>query len=248
MATDNTSASNDSQASDTAITDQNTLDEALKHTEPVEEVEGSTEETESQKPSLEKKEETDEFTFLNKYKSKEQAEKAFRSMQELARKNAERIKELEKEKEQQALKDFKSMDYDQQIEFLVKDAQQNKEALKKLESVLVEQAQESDQVQLEKFIQSEPLIAETGLENQFRLLATHPELQQYSFESIFKTMLKPDIEKIMGKKITVKERKILSDTVAPQVDEFSPDSIARMSPQEYAKNREKILKASGVNI
>lgn len=234
MADDNTPVVEAPKASE--ITDQNTLEEALKPTEPVEEVQEEAPKVEEPKK------------FLGKYKSEEDAQKAFANIQERARKAEEQLKVFKTEMSAKQKEEFSKMDYEKQMEFLLERNKEQEEKLNSIYSALNEQASQSGEQELDKFIAAEPLIKGTGLENEFRLLATHPELEGYTLESIFNTMLKPKVEKIMGTKIKVKERKILSDDNTPQADKYSPENVAKMSPAEYEKNRENILRANGVRI
>ncbi len=239
MAQDNTLVVEDDKASD--VQDQKTLEEALTP-EPVQ--------ADEEVPET-KAETVEEYTFLSKYRSKEDAEKAFKNIQERATKAEQRLKEVQKEMSAKSMEEFKNMDYDAQIAFLLKRDQEREEALNALHSTVAEQAQMSDSVAIDKFIKNDPLLKDTGLADEFRLLATHPDMKEYSLDSIYKTVFKPKIDKLMGTKITIKEKKILKnseDKNIPQSEGFTQDAIARMSPSAYEANREKILQSMGVRF
>lgn len=225
---DNTSVAQDQDAS--AM--QNTVeDQSVK--EPVRKGETS---QEGEKAELKKK----EFNFLGKYSSEEEAHKAFAAVQERARKAEEQLKEMKTEMSAREIQEFNKMDYEQQMNFLLKRNKEQEEALSQVLSVISTQAQQSDEQGIGKFIQSQPLLSETGLENEFKLLATHPDLKEYTLDSIFNTLLKPKIEKIMGTKIRIKEKRISTDTETAQQD-FA--DVSKMPMDEYEKHRVEILKS-----
>lgn len=179
--------------------------------------------------------------IFGKYQTLEEAKKGYAHLTDRARRAEQELKALKAQQESKKYDDLGSLTYDEQVKFLA-DKLKEQEAFKaKLEEEMEAQSYEiqiaEDRKALEKFIAKNPILTDIGLDEEFRLIATHPDMVEFTFESIFEKKLKPKIEKIMGTKITVRE-KPLKGGINP-----SPrKSIDEMSLEEYEANRAEILK------
>lgn len=233
------------------ITDQDTLDAALAELEPAEaeEVVVEDETTEDQvntDEGLEKKPEPQKF--MGKYNSQSDFENAFKSLQAEYTQTSQKLKEYEKRMKEKELEDVKSLDYDQQMSVLLNRIQeleaQQQGQLSQFDQLSQAAAMESDQQQLEEFIKKTPELVETGMDDLFRTIAQHPDMQQYTFDSIYTAKFKPKLDKLMGTRIKVKERPLKGSSKAPE----QPKDLQAMSLKEYEKNREQILKDAGIKF
>lgn len=215
------------------ITDQDTLNEALA---PVEE------------QQVETKQATEENKLLlGKYKSPEDLEKSYTHLQARATKAEQKLKELEAEAKKTKLEQLKSLDYDSQVQYLIERQQeleaQNEELRGVMSNATLEATAQSDAQAMESFISNTPELVETGMDELFRELAANPNYSKYTFESIYESRFKPKIEKLMGTKITVKNRPLKG-----KVDKLpeQPKRVSDMSMAEYEKERGKLLREAGI--
>lgn len=235
----------------TEIVDQETLDQALSQDEPAEEVEESTEEanTEQLEEKPEQLEEKSEKLYMGKYRTEADMENAFKSIQAEYTKTSQELKQLRQEQKTKELESVKSLGYDEQMEVLLNriqelEAQQGEQSTQYSELQEIA-AMEQDAIELENFIKTRPELVETGMDDIFRTLAQHPDLRNYTFESIYNAKMKPKLEKLMGTKIKVKERPLHGQTKAPSKP---TTDVSAMSPSEYEKHRATILQEAGIKI
>lgn len=233
MTTDNTAQS------EAPITDQDTLNQALNA--PVE-----TEQPKSE--VIETKQEAEKRLYLNKYQTPEELEKAYTNIQARATKAEQRLKELEQEAKKAKLEGLKSLGYDEQMQYLVDQMAEIQARNDELQGLLHQSAEEataqSDAQQMEEFIKSKPELVETGMDEIFRELARNPAYSQYTFESIFDAKIKPSISKLMGTKVSVRERPLAGQT--EKVPARTKD-ISQMSKAEYEQERLKLLREAGIS-
>jgi hypothetical protein len=199
--------------------------------------------TETESEALEKKE--PELIF-GKYKSIEDAQEAFGHIQARATKAEQSLKDLKKEMRGKTREEIKALDYDKQLEYLINKVQEYEDKMSEMSSEIEGESQDSSQgdaKQIKTFISKHPLLAETGLDEEFELIATHPSMQEYTLESIYEVRIKPKLEKLMGTKITTKERKLVGSSSKPE-PEFK--DVSKMSNQEYEKHRSKIMATAGI--
>lgn len=228
------------------INSQETLEAALAE-EPVNaeaKPEGEPE-TNPEAPKLEKK---DSELIFGKYKSLEAAQEAFGSIQARATKAEQAYKELKKQVEGKTKDELKAMDYDGQLAYITDAIQDYKtfkeELLGKLEAEQGIDSAKSDADSIDSFVSKHPLLAETGLDEEFKLIATHPAMQEYTLDSIYEVRIKPKLERLMGTKITTKERKLVGTTAKPEPNKFA--DVSKMTPSEYEKHRKSILAEAGI--
>lgn len=178
--------------------------------------------------------------IFGKYQSLEDAKKGYANLTERARKAEEELKRLKSLEESKKFDELGNLPYDDQVKFLAEKLKEQEEFRRKLEEEMAEQSQEiqlvEDRKALETFISQNPILVETGLDEEFRLIATHPDMQEFTFESIYAKKLKPKLDKLMGTKLTVREKSLKGD-----VSIQKQKSIGEMSMAEYEANREKIL-------
>ncbi len=252
---ENTTSQDSAQVEASEIVDQTTLEQALAQ-EPVDNTqeENISQETEpSEEPQLELKEQPRKI--LGKYNTPEEAEKAYNSLEEDLKRKREEHRQLTeqlkaaKEAQQDAqMKSFESMDYEEQTKFLAQQVADMRQQLAESRTAQEQLAQQhfasDDQKQMEEFITKNTLLQESGMEDMFRMVANQPQYREYSFDSIFKTLFQPKIEKLMGKKIKVREKPVVN---TPK-EKPKPKAVKDLSRGEYEKNREQILREAGVNI
>jgi|GEM_PF-6789892 hypothetical protein len=229
----------DNTAQDQApIIDQDTLEQALSA--PVEEKQP---EPEVAEPTTKQ----DERLYLGKYKSPEELEKGYTNLQARATKAEQKLKELEAEAKKAKLESIKGLGYDEQVQFLMERITDMETQNNELRGLMLQSTEEataqSDFQQMETFIKSKPELVETGMDKIFREYAQHPDLKQVTFESIYNDRFAPAINKLMGTKVSVKERPIRSES--KKVD--APVDISRMSNTEYEKHRVKLLRDAGIS-
>jgi len=245
MLTDNT-AVEPSVVEALEIKDQDTLDQALGNQEaPV----NDAEETTDDKPDTPVS--TGDQLILGKYKTVEDLEAAYKNIQSRATKAEQELKKFQKEKDSSQYDKVKQLDWEQQAEFYASKLKELEEWKSQFEesaqNKLAEQALASDEETMEKFISSNPILVETGMDEAFRLVATHPSMQEYSFDSIFDVKFKPKIEKLMGTKVTVKQKPLVGKKQTATSDNGFGD-VSTMSNAQYEKNREKILAEAGIKL
>lgn len=243
---DNTSVGAEVQTPE--ITNQETL-EAAFNAEPVKaevEQDKAAKKTPEVKQELEKKE---TGKIFGKYNSLEDAQEAYANIQARATRAEQALKELEARAATKTADELKAMDYDSQIQYLLGKVQDYDIFKAELASKMAESQQmsqaEQDKATIAEFVSKNPLLKETGLDEEFELIATHPSMQEYTLESIYNVKMKPKLEKLMGTKLSVKERKLTSTTQPPETNTF-PD-VSKMSAAEYEKHRAQILGSAGIN-
>lgn len=197
--------------------------------------------TETESEGLEKKE--PELIF-GKYKSIEDAQEAFGHIQARATKAEQSLKDLKKEMRGKTQEEIKALDYDKQLEYLIGKVQEYEDKMAEM-SEGAEEEQANDSQEIKNFISKNPLLKETGLDEEFELIATHPSMQEYTLQSIFEVRMKPKLEKLMGTKITTKERKLTGSSSKPE-PQFT--DVSKMSTADYEKDRAKIMAAAGIKI
>lgn len=179
--------------------------------------------------------------IFGKYQNLEEAKKGYAHLTDRARRAEQELKALKAQQESKKYDDLGSLTYDEQVKFLADKLKEQEAFRAKLEEDMEAQSYEiqiaEDRKALEQFISKNPILSEIGLDEEFRLIATHPDMQEYTFDSIFEKKLKPKIEKIMGTKITVREKPLKGGNVPTP-----KKSIADMSLAEYEANRAEILK------
>lgn len=241
---DNTSGNAEVEASGD-INDQNTLEQALAH-EPVEETAETTEEAELQPKAKEEKSELPE-PILGKYRTREDAEKAFAAIQATATKAQQELADLRREKQAAKFDKFKDLEYadKEAMQFTfdkIKELEDFRDnMLLALQESQQQQVVDSSLQEVEHFIEGNELLRESGLDEEFKLIATHPSMQEFTLESIYESRIRPKIEKLMGKKIRVTERGV-SESTAPE----RTKSLDDMSMDEYEANRNKLLQGAGI--
>ncbi len=232
MANDNTSV----ETPDKAPSEKDTL-ESVESSEPVNAAEDA-------ETALEKR--GSELIF-GKYETLEAAQEAYGNIQARATKAEQAYKELKKELEGKSREEIKSLDYDKQLDYLVEKLHEAQDKLREFEDWKSSESQsaalESDAVAIKSFITKHPLLVETGLDEEFRLIATHPTMQDYTLESIYEARIRPKLEKLMGTKITTKERKLVGSSA-----KTGPDfkDVSSMSLAEYEKYRREIHASAGI--
>jgi len=227
------------------INDQNTLDQALAN-EPVTETIEPTEETELQPKVKAEKSELPE-PILGKYRTREDAEKAFTEIQATATKAQQELAELRREKQAAKFDQFKDLEYadKEAMNFTFQKIQELEDFRDNMLAALQESQQQqvvdSSLNEVENFIEGNELLRESGLDEEFKLIATHPSMQEYTLESIYESRIRPKIEKLMGKKIRVTERGV-SNSTAPERSK----NLDEMSMEEYEASRTKLLQGAGI--
>ena len=242
---DNTPAASEVQAPD--ITNQETLDKALQ-AEPVTaeaETEAVKEGTKAEdKPELSKKDDL----ILGKYKTLDDFKDAYANLQARSTKAEQALKELKKQMEGKTREEIKGLDYDKQFEFLLNKIQELEDfkagIAERMEAETAQSVAQTEEQAIDAFIAKNPLLKETDLDEEFRLIATHPSMQEFTLDSIYNVRIAPKLEKLMGTKITTKERKLLGSTTKPEPAKF--EDVSKMTPAEYEKNRQKILAEAGI--
>lgn len=230
------------------IVDQATLDKALEETAPKAEVKAQVDEP---KPVVEE-------PYKQRYS-------ALRSDYDKLSKELKDMKAQAKSAEVKAK--LSEMDYDQKIEYLADEQAKRDQLQEELQSNLQRQAEQetvqADNSVLEDFISSDKELQLLGPEVQrmFKAIASSNEFvdpalaggqevkwKEVKLDDIKTHFFKPLLDKLSGTKITVKERKVRSESSSVADDTLTPERISKMSAKEYEKNRDKILRASGVNI
>jgi len=243
------------QNSATDIVDQNTLEKAIEaETAKIESTSEVTESSIEEEVKVQPKETVDDSG--DRYKNlRKDYEKVVKELKEIkAKSKSEEVK----------TKLASLTDYDEKLAFLAeRDAEKDalyeelKENLSKQQELEMFQA---DQERVEDFITSDAELKMLGKEVQkiFRAIATSNDYvdselsggqqirwNEVKLEDIKKHFFKPMVEKLSGTKITVKERPLRGNVTTVE-DELTPEAVAKMSSQEYEKNRSKILRMAGV--
>lgn len=231
--------------SDNSTSEVTTETQAPIQDTPSEEVAQEPIESQASEPSepeleLVKKEEPQKY--FGRFDSIEAAEKSYKEMQAAYQKMKEDLKGAQKAQQDAQLKQLDSMDYDDKVAYLAQQLQSVQEQLSQTaqqnEAVTATIAQEYEQKEISDYVAGNPLLKESGMDDLFLETAMLPQYREYTLESIFNVKFKPKIEKLMGKKIKVKEKPLVGST---KIDE-QPKNALDMSRQDYEKNRDKILK------
>jgi hypothetical protein len=225
---------------ETLVSNQETLEAALA--EPIEaEVAANTEEVKTVEPEPK--------MYLGKYKSPDDLAEAYRSLQSEFTKRNEELKTIRANAKKQEVENLKSLGYDEQVQYLVDEIQRLKDQQEEQTQQVQLSSQEAqinqDKQSLEAFIASKPELIETGMDDIFRELALSPNYAEYTFDSIFDSRLKPKLEKLMGTKVSVRERPLKGQTKSP---EKSYENVGSISKSEYEKNRIQIMREAGIKI
>jgi len=243
---DNTSEDN-ANVQAPEIRDQETLERAL-NAEPVEEGEVA-EEVDTDVEGSEEESSEDSEPIMGKYKDISELEKAHKALQAEFTKRNEALKELQEKARKAERENLKSLDYDEQVAYLVDElnrVQDELEAQKKThEEITAESMIESDRQALESFIKKTPALVETGMDDIFRELAASEKYQQYTFASIYNSLMKPKIESLMGTKVRTKTKTIKKTQSKPDV---AYENVEQLGKQDYEANREQILREAGIRI
>lgn len=228
------------------IVDQDTLNQALSQDELTTAEEVVVEDTDTEE-SKEPKEPEKKEKILGKYGNTDDLVNAYTSLQTEFNKRNEELKKLKtslKEKERESIQ---SLGYDEQVKYLVDritelEAQQEEKQNEAMQYSM-EALHQQDMQNLNSFISKTPELVETGFDDLFKEIALRPEYREYSFESIYNTLLKPKIEKLMGTKVKTKERLIKG-----QAKQERTGDLSDVSKSEYEKNRLDYLREAGINI
>ncbi len=194
--------------------------------------------------SVETEEDTDVevpevFSFAGReFPSIVEAEKAYKEMQKTATQKTQELKKIEAQIKAEKLKaEFQSLDPDEKMDKLAELMLQKEELEDEVEEV--EEALEDDTPEVQAYIKRHPVLSEyPALAEQFLDLAT-TKFKGYTLDSLYESRFKPLIDSIAGKKVTVKKKVVSGST---QSSELTEEAISKMSPAEYEKNREAILK------
>lgn len=212
--------------------DDNTIEDIAPEvdTEEIESVE-TEEDTDVEVPEV--------FSFAGReFPSIAEAEKAYKEMQKTATQKTQELKKIEAQIKAEKLKaEFQSLDPDEKMDKLAELMLQKEELEDEVEEV--EEALEDDTPEVQAYIKRHPVLSEyPALAEQFLDLAT-TKFKGYTLDSLYESRFKPLIDSIAGKKVTVKKKVVSSGT---QTGELTEEAISKMSPAEYEKNREAILK------
>lgn len=234
--------------SEALITDQTTLEEALQDVTPAETETSDDITSEPQKEEAEEKQEKEEL-LLGKYKSVDDLKSGYNSLRDQHRKATEQLKELKQQLEGREIEKLKGASYDEQLDYLLNEIKAVKEFKETLTSQLQGQSEEiavqQDLASIDDFIASNPVLKSTpSLAKQFRKVATHPDMQEYTLDSIYNVEIDPLVKELQGTKITTRERKVLSSKPAQVTNNFA--DVSKMSKSEYEKYRQEIFKTSGI--
>ena len=227
----------------TGITDQATLDQAIAEEtaklQPEKKEEPVTPIVEVKEEKVETKD-PDRYSALRKDYDKLASElKAFKAKEKLAETKSK----------------LADMDYDQKIDFLL----ENQHKVEPEEPTTTEPVSDTS---IDEFITSDKDLKSLGPEIQkmFRALATSDDYvdstlsggqkikwKEVKLEDIKQAYFQPMLDKLAGTRVTIKVRPLKGQASIPD-EGFTPARIAKMSPKEYEKNREKILRSMGTNI
>jgi hypothetical protein len=209
--------------------DDNTIEDFAP--EDTEEIESVEEDTDVEVPEV--------FSFAGReFPSQVEAEKTYKEMQKTATQKTQELKKIEAQIKAEKLKaEFQSLDPDEKMDKLAELMLQKEELEDEVEEV--EEALEDDTPEVQAYIKRHPVLSEyPALAEQFLDLAT-TKFKGYTLDSLYDSRFKPLIDSIAGKKVTVKKKVVSGST---QLSELTEEAISKMSPAEYEKNREAILK------
>lgn len=180
------------------------------------------------------------FTFAGKdFTSQVEAEHSYKEMQKVFTQATQKLKTVEKQIETEMFKaEFQNLDPDEKIERLAELMLAKQDAEVQVEEVeeALEVYDDTDTVQ--SYADNHPILSEyPELSEVFVELAT-TKYKTATLESLFTAKIKPLIEKLGNKSVTVK-KKVVGTTQTHK--QFSPEAISKMSPDEYEKNRAAIL-------
>lgn len=234
------------------INDQATLDKLLAQgAEPVEtkpdskaQPGNSEARKTSESPNQDAKTSQNQLIF-GKYKSIDDAEKAFKSMQTEAQRNALKLREIESKKQSE---DFDSLDFEGQVKSLRSELAELRAFKQAIEDSYVDQYNksqiDSDMRSIEDFGKANPYIADNQIAMEmWKAMATHPDYKEVVLEDLFEKRFKPLIEGYMGKKIRVKENRVMGK--GGQQSDFT--DVSGMSLEDFQKNEREIMRAAGIN-
>lgn len=173
------------------------------------------------------------------------------------------LKDLKSSKQAEETKGkLQEMDYDQRLEYVVDRLNQYENQFSQLQDGLSEQfvtqSKAEDQAHLDSFLTSDSELKEfPELHGIFKMYAHSDQLvdaekygdtrwNQVKLEDIKATVIKPMLEKLAGKKITVREKPLRGQST-PTVDSgWTPEKVAALTPQQYEKHRIEIFKSMGM--
>jgi hypothetical protein len=181
------------------------------------------------------------FTFAGRqFSSMEEAERAYKEMQADSTKSKQQLAKVEKQIKNEMLKaELQGLDPEERIARLT-DFMLGQEELEEEVEVAEESAPEADDTaEVEAFAKGHPILRQfPELQEQFVILASN-QYKGYTLDSIFDSKFKPLIDRLAGKKVTVKTK--VSGGKASGTG-LSDEVIQKMKPAEYEKRREEILK------
>lgn len=208
-------------------------EEEVESTEEVDEVE-TDEDTDVETPEV--------FTFAGKdYSSFAEAEKAHKEMQQRSVRAEQKLSKVEKQIKNEMLKaELQELDPEERIARLT-DLMLGKEQLEEEIEVAEESAPIADDTaEVEAYVKGHPILRQfPELAEQFIDLASTTKYKNYKLDSIFETKFKPLIDRLAGKKVTVKTKVSSGKATGSGL---TLEKIQAMKPAEYEKNREEILK------
>lgn len=206
--------------------------ELTDESEEVDEVE-SEEDTDVETPEV--------FTFAGReFSSMEEAERAYKEMQADSTKAKQQLAKVEKQIKNEMLKaELQDLEPEERIARLT-DLMLEKEQLEEE----IEETEESapvadDTAEVEAYVNGHPILRQfPELAEQFVSLATN-QFKNYKLDSIFDAKFKPLIDRLAGKKVTVKTKVSSGKATGSGL---SDEVIKAMKPAEYEKRRDEILK------
>ena len=212
------------------------FDNTVEVETPLEEVEVEETEMESEEDTQDNTPETVQFAG-REFNSMAEAEKAYKSMQADSTKAKQELARINKEIEKaQFTAEFQDLDADEKLNRLAELHFQKETVEEEIEEN--EEALEDDTPIVQAFVSKHPLLSEyPELADQFIEMALMPKYRDATLESLYKAKFEPLINKLAGKKVTVK-RKI----VGTPESGFTPEQIAAMDDKTYEKNRDAIHK------
>jgi hypothetical protein len=210
-------------------------EDEVESTEEIEEVDETEadEDTDVETPEV--------YSFAGReFSSMEEAERAYKEMQADSTKAKQQLAKVEKQIKNEMLKaELQELDPEERITRLT-DLMLEKEQLEEE----IEETEESapitdDTEEVEAFAKGHPILRQfPELAEQFVILAS-TEYKNYKLDSIYDTKFKPLIDRLAGKKVTVKTKVSSGKTSGSGLSE---EMIKGMKPAEYEKRRDEILK------
>lgn len=206
--------------------------ELVGESEEVDEVE-SDEDTDVETPEV--------FTFAGRdFPSREEAERAYKEMQADSTRAKQQLAKVEKQIKNEMLKaELSDLEPEERIARLT-DLMLEKEQLEEEIEVAEESAPIVDDTEeVEAYAKGHPILRQfPELAEQFVILAS-TQYKNYKLDSIFDTKFKPLIDRLAGKKVTVKTKVSSGKATGSGL---SDEVIKAMKPAEYEKRRDEILK------